>query len=135
MRIIIATLALLSLSACLTLPTTPAPDVVARRDSVVRATEPVCEGEADCRAKWEAAQLWVLKHAGYKIQTATSVIIQTFNPRQYSQDWAVTVTKEPKGSGRYAIRANVWCANTYGCIPDRHAGMIDFNRVVSEARP
>jgi hypothetical protein len=29
---------------------------------------PVCDGEVDCKAKWEAAQLWVVHNAAYKIQ-------------------------------------------------------------------
>lgn len=38
----------------------------------IQRTIPTCTEEKECNAKWETAQLWVVKNAGYKIQTATN---------------------------------------------------------------
>lgn len=109
-------------------------DYTARMQEIERTT-PVCAGDADCTSKWEAAQLWVAKNAGMKIQTVTSVLIQTYNSTDSSTRLAATVTKEPLGGGRYKIVANLRCDNIYGCRPDRLDATIQFNRAVGEARP
>lgn len=99
-------------------------------------TIPVCDGEKDCAAKWEVAQLWVSQNAGYKIQTSSNVIIETYN----SQDRgiAASITKEPLGSGKYKIVANIWCRNEepfLPCMPDRLDATLNFNAKVTAATP
>lgn len=98
-------------------------------------TVPVCVGERDCAAKWDAAQLWVVRNAGFKIQTANNVLIQTFNPTNHSIYLAATITKEPQGGGRYRILAQFGCANMFGCKPDPAQAIVDFNRYVNAATP
>ena len=82
--------------------------------SEAQRTVPVCDGERDCTAKWEAAQLWVVRNAGFKIQTVTNVLIQTFNASNHSIYLAATITKEPQGGGRYRILSSFGCANMFG---------------------
>jgi hypothetical protein len=72
---------------------------------------------AGCREEWERAQLWLVKHARYKIQIATDVLIQTFNPPQSEPEYGFSITKEPAGGGRYAIRMEMACGNMFGCNP------------------
>lgn len=84
---------------------------------------------------WEMAQLWVVKNAGYKIQTATNVLIQTYNATGSRVELAATVTKEPLGQGRYKIVAQLWCDNIFVCRPDRLDALLDFNRTVSAVQP
>lgn len=96
---------------------------------------PTCEGEEDCRAKWEAAQVWVTKNAGYKIQNATSVLIETYNATGGSVQLSVRVVKEPLGGGRYKFVVSTWCDNIFGCSPDSWQAAHDFNRVVGAAVP
>ncbi len=103
--------------------------------SEAQRTVPVCEGERDCAAKWEAAQLWVVRNAGFKIQTVTSVLIQTFNASNHSIYLAATITKEPQGGGRYRILSSFSCANMFGCSPDPAKAIVEFNRFVSAATP
>lgn len=109
----------------------PSPQTVAQ----FRNTIPTCSGEADCKAKWEAAQLWVVHNAGFKIQTATDVLIETYNPTGGSPSLAARVTKEPLGGGKYQIVVFVWCDNVFGCVPDSWQAALAFNRVVGAARP
>lgn len=101
----------------------------------VDRTIPTCDGERDCAAKWDAAQLWVAKNAGYKIQTVTSVLIQTFNPGRADVYLAATITKEPLGGGRFRIIGSMWCDNPLGCSPDPLQALLRFNREVGAAVP
>jgi hypothetical protein len=96
---------------------------------------PTCEGADDCKAKWDAAQLWVVKNAGYKIQTATDVVIETYNPTESGVELAARVTKEPLGGGKYKILVRLWCNNIFGCSPNAHQAALAFNKAVGEATP
>lgn len=103
MRLAIAALlAAVGLSGCAGMQQAAAEDTAKRAQ--IEQTRPTCDGQQDCAAKWEAAQLWVIKHAGMKLQTVTTVLIQTFNSADYGL--AMTVTKEPLGGGRYTIVAH-----------------------------
>lgn len=98
-------------------------------------TMPYCSGQADCTAKWDAAQLWVVKHCGYKIQSATNVIIETYNGQEADIELHGSVTKEPLGGGKYKIVGNFGCNNFMGCTVDPWDALIDFNHYVGAAAP
>jgi hypothetical protein len=103
-----------------------------------RRTVPTCTAGADCDAKWEAAQLWIVNHAGFRLQTSTGVVLQTFGPSTVTRDstrLAVTATREPDGPKHFRIVARVGCGNPFGCTPEWPAALLDFNRVVSAAQP
>ena len=100
-----------------------------------RRTIPTCSGTEDCNAKWEAAQLWVVRNAGWKIQTQSSVLIETYNAVGSSPRIAVRVTKEPLGGGKYQFIVNVWCDNIFGCQPDSWGAALDFNRHIASVTP
>lgn len=124
MRILIAITLSLVLAACAS-----SPERQAKMEEINR-TIPTCSGEKDCKAKWEMAQVWIVKNAGYKLQTATDVLLQTYSPTGSSTSIGVRALKEPVGAGRYNIMVSVWCDNIFGCFPDAHAAAIDFNRTV-----
>lgn len=107
---------------------------VAEQQRIVE-TMPVCAGEDDCRVKWEAAQLWVTRNAGFKIQVATSVLIETYNPTDYSPRLAMRLTKEPMGGGRYRLRLEAWCANLFGCSPTPASATLAFNYQIGNVTP
>lgn len=109
--------------------TTPSPEIQAKRAELERTT-PVCNDEKDCNAKWEAAQLWIVHNSGFKIQTATNVLIQTYNATGGSAAIAVQATKEPIGGGKYKILVRVSCDNMFGCVPNQWDAALDFNRKV-----
>jgi len=99
-------------------------------------TVPRCTTGADCTAKWEAAQVWIARHAGFKLQTVTDVLLQTSGPSysmKDSRNLAVTVLREPDGPQRYRIVARISCGNPFGCMPDALPSLLDFNRTVSAA--
>ncbi|MES1241775.1 MAG: SHOCT domain-containing protein [Acidobacteriota bacterium] len=93
-------------------------------------TIPVCEGEADCKAKWEAAQLWIVHNSAFKLQTATDVLLETFSPGRSDARLAARVTKEPLGGGRYRLLVSLWCNNIFGCVPDGWQAALAFNREI-----
>ncbi|WP_200888011.1 hypothetical protein, partial [Shewanella sp. ECSMB14102] len=94
---------LLTLASC---ATTPSADIQAKR-AQLEATTPVCIDEKDCKAKWEAAQLWIVRNAGFKLQIVTDVLLQTYNATGGSPSLAVQATKEPIGGGKYKILVSI----------------------------
>ncbi|QRY80126.1 hypothetical protein JVX91_03110 [Pseudomonas sp. PDNC002] len=96
-------------------------------------TVPQCHEARDCELKWSAARNWVLRNAGFKIQTYNDDFIETYNPLPNSPALAARVIKEPIPSGGYEIRVELWCNNIFGCVPDSWASAVDFNKKVSAA--
>lgn len=111
---------------------TPTPEDEAKWERV-KSSIPSCSSDKECALKWDAAQLWVVKNAGYKIQTATNVIIETYNSVNSSTLLAVRVTKEPAGQGKYFINITVWCDNMFGCSRDKVDAILDFNSYVGKS--
>lgn len=121
---------LISLSGC-----AAQQQAVQANQTKFQETIPVCIDEKDCTAKWEAAQLWIVHNAGYKLQTTTSVLLETYNATNSSVSLAVRVTKEPMGSGKYQIIVRTWCDNIFGCSPNAWDAALDFNQKVGAAKP
>lgn len=115
-------LPLLLLAGCVTVPQSPP------------VASPTCAGPADCSAKWDAAQLYVVKHSQMKIQTVTNVLIETFNPPPYGTELAMRVTKEPVGNGTYRLVLEAWCNNMFSCLPNPREAKAGFFYAISEAR-
>lgn len=102
---------------------------------VADETRPTCAGEEECRVKWEAAQLWVTKNADYKIQVATTVLLETFNPPLNSPLMGMRITKEPLGGGRYRFDLDAWCNNMFGCRAEPLALRLRFNQDIGNVVP
>jgi hypothetical protein len=73
--------------------------------------------QTECNDAWQRSQLWLVKHSKWKIQTATDVVIQTFNPIKCDVSYGFTIIKEPLGDGCYDIRMELVCGNPLGCDP------------------
>lgn len=130
-NMLLAALTAVALSGCATVPDAERAAMMEQ----INKTIPTCVGAEDCNAKWEAAQLWVVHNAAYKIQTATNVLIETYNPSQHSPSLAARVTKEPQGGGKYRLLVALWCDNMFGCVPDAYAKALEFNNAVGAAKP
>ena len=119
------------------------------KQAEIEASIPVCTGDADCVAKWEAAQLWVVHNAGFKLQTVTSVLLETYAPAYAAagvtnnQDDVgrifAKITKEPLGNGSYRIVPIIACLARFRpfgaqdeCLTQDQT--LDFNRTVAAAR-
>ena len=94
---------------------------------------PTCEASS-CAEMWQRAQLWVVNHSKWKIQTATDVVIETFNPVGYDASYGFTITKEPQGSGKYDIMMKASCGNAFGCNPKMNDVWNAFNYYVGTGR-
>ena len=75
------------------------------------------ECDSGCKTEWQRAQFWLGKHATTKVQTATDIVIQTYNPRPDAPEYSFSVTKEPIGGDRYKISAEAFCGSMLGCSP------------------
>lgn len=128
-------IAITLLAACAILAgcATPSPEREAKM-AEARRTTPICRSEKDCAAKWDAAQLWIVKNAGYKIQTATNVVIQTYNSVNGDVGLQVQVTREPVGDGSYRIVALINCDNVFRCSQPLADALLDFNKTVGSTR-
>lgn len=78
---------------------------------VVAASRPICDENTDCAAKWQAAQLWIVQNAQFKLQTVTDVVLETYSPWKGNPGLAVRVTKQPLGGTKYQLVIEVWCVN------------------------
>ncbi len=114
--------------------TTPSSAIQAKR-AELEATTPICIDEKDCKVKWEAAQLWIVHNAGFKLQIATDVLLQTYNATGGSPSIAVQATKEPLGGGKYKIGVVISCDNMFSCVPNQWDAALAFNRTVGAATP
>lgn len=118
--------------SCVGLPSPEEEAALRAKREQVEATRPTCEGEKDCAAKWDAAQLYVVKNSDFKIQTATNVLIETFSPSPGDLGTAISVTKEPLGGGRFKFVVRAYC---YVCTRHPVEVDLDFNRQVAAATP
>lgn len=76
------------------------------------------ECDSSCKIEWQRAQLWLAKHSTMKVQTATDVLIQTYNPGANVAAYGFSVTKEPiVGTDRYRIQVEAVCTSWLGCAP------------------
>jgi len=124
LRLIIAAMAISLLSGCAS-----SPDVPTMR-SLIAQTTPVCVGEADCDAKWKAAQHWVVNYAGLSVHVVTDTLIDTYIGNTQDPRLIVRVTKVPLGADRFQILFFASCNYPYGCIPDKWNATINFNRTI-----
>jgi len=132
---------LLPFAAVLAVAATVAGCATATNDAALaeaRAIDTTCAVGPECDAKWEAAQLWIVKNAGFKMQTVTNVVLQTYGPSGDVSDStriAVTATREPAGPQRSRIFVTVRCGNPFGCTPEWQQAVLDFKRTVHAAQP
>lgn len=83
-----------------------------------------CEGPDECKVMWKRALRFVSLNAGYKIQKADAVTIETKRARGGVQSTRLSmrVTKSPLGAGRYQLNVGVWCVRGISiyrdCKPD-----------------
>lgn len=121
----------------LALPLVAAPPKDRPTKEDVEKTIPTCTGDVECKAKWGAAQRWILKNMEFKIQTVTDVFIETFGPRRQSA--MARVVKEPGEGKASKIVITISCQSIIGgetdrgCFPDSVRGSLSFNEFVNAA--
>ena len=87
--------------------------------------------DSNCTMAWERAQFWVAKHGAWKIQSATNILIQTYNPPEHDTRYGISVMKEPLEGGRYTIKLALYCANWIRCDPRAADVAAAFNHYVA----
>lgn len=99
------------------------------------STIPTCDGEADCAVKWESAQRWLARSAGFKNQALSGGLIDASNPGFSDGEIAARVSQEPLGGGKYKLVVTFSCSNGFGCAPNQWDAAINFNTAVGAAKP
>lgn len=113
-----------ALAGCATTPADPTTMYIAQKPLI-------CKDKAQCDIFWQRAQAWVGNNSGYKIQTVSDSIIQTYGPLNAKVELAHLVTKVPNNDGSAQIFIKSNCANMFGCQPDRFVSIARFKTFVS----
>ncbi|MDN7178593.1 hypothetical protein M0D69_11275 [Caballeronia sp. SEWSISQ10-4 2] len=100
-------------------------------ETMEQATAPLtCTNKAECDAWWARAQVWVINHSEYKLQTVTDSIIQTDGPSGGKRALAYQITKTPSNEGTATIGFAAHCDNMLGCEPNPWKAGADFKQFV-----
>lgn len=67
---------------------------------------PACDSKQSCESLMELAQIWVNKNTAMRIQSATNVVISTYDDAT-SKEPSFNISKEPIGAGRFHLVLNV----------------------------
>lgn len=112
LRIVLLALVALHLGGC----AAPRVDRLSDEDLRELSEDLVCEGADACAFMWRRAQVWVVNNAGYKIQTATDTVIETFNPaRAYESRWAIQIVRHPLTPTRDRLELRPSCGASPLC--------------------
>lgn len=84
------------------------PSILAELDALPTIGSTACDS-TDCTVQWQRAQVWLSRHSAWKIQTATDVMLETFNATHNDATYSFRVTREPLSGGRYDIRMEPVC--------------------------
>ena len=93
-------------------------------------TPPSCQGADECARLWRSAQAWVAQHSGYKLQTVTDAVIQTYTPPNYSLSWGFQVVRQPSASGGEQLAVYPTCGPAPICPETQNEMRASFNRGV-----
>jgi len=92
----------------------------------------VCD--TGCKVAWERTQFWIAKHSPMKIQTATDVLVTTYNPTG-NNAYGFTATREPLAGGQYRITIKAFCQDVLTpCNPRNEEVVAAFNYYVATGR-
>jgi hypothetical protein len=95
------------------------------------ATTPLtCTSKAECDTWWQRAQTWVTDHSKYKIESATSTLIQTAGPDGGKRALAYEITRTANPDGTATIGFAAHCDGSMGCKPNPWEAGADFKTFV-----
>ena len=89
-----------------------------------------CNSEEECKVMWERATFFVTKNSGFKLQIHNDIVIQTYNPTDYSVRLAFNISREPLDKEKYQIWTKAWCANMFGCQPNQYEAIAKAKRYI-----
>lgn len=121
MKYPLAIMGLAFLAGCASAPTDPA------------YATPTCHSYSECEARWNAAEIWINRHAGRTVESRTDTLMQTSMSQNPANVLAVIVEKAPMGNGGWRIEAKMYCARQVGCDPNPWEATQDFNHFVNRA--
>ena len=90
----------------------------------------LCTSKTQCDAFWQRAQAWVANNSGYRMQTITDIVIETYGPLSSQTGLAFRITKVPDDKEGARIFVLPLCGNVFGCSPTPTDAAIAFKRFV-----
>lgn len=118
-----------TLSGCMTVAKTD-PAKIAYAQSI----QPVCRAERECELMWSSAKQWVQDNAAYRIKLLTNDHLETYSPTGGTPLLGASISKVPNKDGSYRLRAQLWCDNIFGCVPDATDSLIALFKAVNAAK-
>jgi len=104
-------------------------------DEIAEANMPLdCSSGADCAFRWRRAHFWIAENASLKIQTASDVVIETYNAPPYSAGWAFRATREPRTATTERITLWPSCGPSGLCREPNLRKIAQFHRYVRAAQ-
>lgn len=94
---------------------------------------PTCDTRAECRGKWNAAEIWINRYSGSQVESRTETRMATGMTGSYTNILSVVVEKRPLPDGGWRIEARMRCALRIGCEPDPWEATREFNRFVNRS--
>lgn len=91
--------------------TAPDPDLIHRANREV-----ICIVGPECDAAWGRAVASVYDVCGFKVQTQTDLLIETYGPERFNPRLACRINKVPMGDGRARILIVATCGAST-CYP------------------
>lgn len=111
-----------------------APTVDPAKMAYAQSIQPVCRTERECELMWSAAKQWVQDNAAYRIKLLTNDHLETYSPSGGTALLGASISKVPNKDGSYRLRAQLWCDNMFGCVPDATDSLIALFRAVNSAK-
>lgn len=93
----------------------PVDEALQPQMAAARPDQPVRCGT--CGIEWQRAEIWIAKHAVWRVHTSTPAVISTFAPTQQQTSYGFTVLRVPMPDGGQQIEVHPVCGNLIGCSP------------------
>ena len=93
---------------------------------------PVCERDAQCRAMWNGARIWLARNVPFDLRVNSDDRLVTHRANDDPNLWA-EVERVPLGDGRYEIVAEIRCGVVGACHPSPFEALKQFNRYVRQS--
>lgn len=92
----------------------------------------VCTSKDQCDFVWRKAQLWIVENSAFAIRTATDVVVETYQPTDWSLKWGYRVTRDPLKNGTERIWFAAGCGPKALCEAQPMRQTLEFKRAMRQ---
>lgn len=91
-----------------------------------------CSGAEQCTLYWRRAQAWLALNSEMKIQIATDMMLETYNPVNHNPVYGFRIMRIPDAGQTERIMIHMSCGNLLGCSEPRELVTVRFMDYVRE---